>query len=207
MSSGPYPSDEKVIRAKYHSPSRLEESSYYMHYLTQEDRRREALAHDGLHGLAKILRWEIEPCPAFLPPAIQGCFYSPTANLVLVSWRKSISLRRLIGAAREIRVDILLIEPVSCNRQVPIVRVSLIRCRDGDIFLYRSLELWTSDIEGSVWLIPDPGDRDAERVCFDLQRNQLVAQEQMPYTSLQSRDLGLLIGAIRWKATIGGHLI
>lgn len=189
-------------------PPRGQHKSFYsMFYLNREDRHREALAQDGLHALAQIAGWQIEPCPAFLPPAVHGYFYSSKADLILAPWRKNMSLRRLIAAAREVRLDVLLIEPTCCRPQTPTFRASLILCRAGETSVFRSLELWAADVEGPVWLVPDFADRDASPACFDLQRNRMAAEDQQPFSDIQSRELGLLIGAIRWTACVGGHLI
>lgn len=178
-----------------------------MFYRNKEDRNREALAENGLHALADIAGWQIEPCPAFLPSAVHGSFYCATADLVLTSWRKNLSLRRLIAAGREARLDILLIEPACCAPQALTFHATLILCRSGEIMIYRSLKLWAEDVEGSVWLIPDFADRDAERFCFDLSLKKMTPCERMPLSVADGPDLGLLIGSIRWKAVSGAHMV
>ena len=178
-----------------------------MIYITKEDRQREGLALEGAQALATIAGWQTEASPIGLPPQLSGFLYCPVAELVLAHWRRSMSIGRLFLAARETRLDILRIEPAWGGSEGPIFSVSLILCRNGETTLHRGLRLWSADIEGPVWLVPDPDDADLEQHCFDLTSRRLAAADQMPFADPGLRNSGLLMGKIRWKAAAGGHLI
>lgn len=177
-----------------------------MIYLTKEDRQREALAQEGAQALATIAGWETEPCPVLLPPVFAGYLYCPTSDLVLAHWRRSVSLGRLLAAARETRLDIVLVEPAWMATGSD-YRVSAILCRAGETHMFRGLRLWGVGIDGPNWLIADPGDRDLDPRCFNLAMKRMTPDEQVPFSDPETRDLGLLVGGIRWKAMAGGHLI
>jgi len=177
-----------------------------MFYLNQEDRQRERLASDGAIDLATIAGWQTEPCPNILPPVLAGYLYCRNSDLVLAHWRRNVSLSRLLAAARETRLDLLLVEPAWMATGSDF-RVSAILCRAGETEVYRGLRLWGAGIDGPNWLIPDPADRDLDPRCFDLSMKRMTPDQQVPFSDDETRDLGLLVGGIRWKAMAGGHLI
>lgn len=177
-----------------------------MIYLNGDDRQREALAQEGALALATIAEWETEPCPALLPPVLGGYLYCRTSDLVLAHWRRNVSLGRLLAASRETRLNILLVEPAWMTTRSDF-RVSAILCDTGEVNVFRGLRLWCAGIDGPYWLIADPGDRDLDPRCFDLRVKRMTPEEHMPFSDLETRDLGLLVGGIRWKAIAGGHLI
>lgn len=178
-----------------------------MIFLTNEDRRRETLAKEGVLAFATIAGWQTEPAPSIVAPAIAGYLYSPTADAVLVHWGKNVYLGKLIAAAHETRLDIVLIEPAGIEARGPNFRITLILCRTGETTVYRGLHLWAADVASPAWLVPDPLDRDLDHVCFDLSRKRITPETHMPFSNSEARDLGFMIGGIRWKATVGGHLI
>ncbi|GFZ94140.1 hypothetical protein [Sphingobium fuliginis] len=177
-----------------------------MFYLNEEDRQREALAKNGTIALATIAGWQTEPCANVLPPVLAGYDYCRGPDLVLAHWRRNVSLGRLLAAVRETRLDLLLVEPAWIGTAADF-RISAILCREGDTHVFRGLRLWAADINGPNWLIPDPSDRDLDPRCFDLAMKRMTPDEQVPFSDPETRDLGLLVGGIRWKAMAGGHLI
>ena len=178
-----------------------------MVYLTNEDRRREVLAREGALAFAAIASWQTEPTTSTVPPAVAAYLYSPTVDVVLAHWGKNVSIGKLLAAARETRLDIVLIEPAWMTSGGPAFSISMILCRNGETSVYRGLRLWAADVESAAWLVPDPHDRDLDHVCFDLSRKRITPESHMPFCGAEARDLGLMIGGIRWKATVGGHLI
>ncbi|WP_327752082.1 hypothetical protein VVT58_06470 [Sphingobium sp. SJ10-10] len=177
-----------------------------MIYLNEENRQRETLAKDGAVALPTIAGWQTEPCPNILPPVFGGYLYCPNSDLVLAHWRRDVSLSRLLTAARETRLDLLLVEPAWIGLGAD-YRISAILCRAGETHVFRGLRLWAADLDGPNWLVPDPGDRDLDPRCFDLSLKRLTPDEQPPFGDDETRDLGLLVGGIRWKAMAGGHLV
>ena len=176
-------------------------------YITKEDRQREALAQKGAQALATIAGWQTEAGPVMLPPQLSGFHYCAAADIVLVHWRRNISIGRLFLAARETRLDILRVEPAWIGSEGPTFCVSLILCRAGETTMYRALRLWSADIDGPVWLVPDPHDADLDYCCIDLTQRRLTPTDHMPFADAGARDSGLLTGKLRWKAIMGGHLI
>lgn len=177
-----------------------------MIYLNEEDCQRETQAKEGAIALATVASWQTEPCPIMLPPVLAGFVYCRTADLVLAHWRRNVSLGRLLAVARETRLDVLLVEPAWMASGSDF-RVSAILCRSGETHVYRGLRLWAAGVDGPTWLIPDPADRDLDPSCFDLSLKRMTPDEQRPFSDLETRDLGLLVGGIRWKAIAGGHLV
>lgn len=178
-----------------------------MIYISREDRQREALAQKGAKALAKIAGWQTEACPVMLPPQLSEFLRCPGVDLVLAHWRRNISISRLLAAARETQLDILLIEPAWLGSRRSAFGVSLILCRNGETTLHRGLRLWSADIGGSAWLIPEPADADLDHCCFNLCQGRLTPSNHRPFAASDVRDSGLLMGKIRWKAIVGGHLI
>lgn len=159
-----------------------------------------------MQALAGIAGWKLEPVPNFLPPCLGDCFYSPRAQIIIGPWRKEISLRRLMIAARDARLDILHVEPGWMSYGIPICYAALILSRNGELEVYRALRLWSEDIDSAPWLAPDPDDSQANQ-CFDLRATGPKASASPPYADRDGHRMGLSIGRIRWHATAGGHLI
>lgn len=177
-----------------------------MIFLTNDDHQRQMLAADAARALATMAGWKINPVPIFLPRSPGEFIYSPGVELILASWRKDTSLQRLMSLARETRLDVLHVEPGRILRGIPIFYVTLILCRNGGLEVYRTLRLWSADVDSSVWLVPDPAD-DQGNLSFDLQATRLMPASSAPYAVRCDLDAGLTNGKIRWHATAGGHLL
>lgn len=177
-----------------------------MTFLTNDDRQRQTLAANAARALATMAGWKTEPVPTFLPPCLGSFVYGPAAELIITSWRKDISLRRLMTAATETRLDVLHVEPGRLSRGISIFYISLILCRDGDLKVYRALRLWSADVDSSLWLVPDPTD-DQGNPSFELQATRLMPASLAPYGVSSDLAAGLTNGKIRWHATAGGHLL
>lgn len=67
-----------------------------------------------------------------LPPQFSGFHYCVGPDIVLVHWRRNISIGRLFLAARETRLDILRTEPAWLGSESPTFCISLILCRAGE---------------------------------------------------------------------------
>ena len=177
-----------------------------MIYLNNEDRQREALAMEGVRALVTVAGWQAQPCPVMFPPALADFLFSPANDLILAHWCRHISIGRLFAAARETRMDILLVEPAWIATGGPAFGATLILCREGETNVYRGLRLWANDVEGPAWLVPDPADRDLDQRFFELSQKRIAPTDLAPFGPAPASD-GLLVGRIRWKAVLGGHLI
>lgn len=177
-----------------------------MLYLTNEDRQRQTLARGAAQALADMAGWKTEPAPNFVHPCFGACLYSPRAEIIIAPWRKETSLRCLMRAAREARLDVLHVEPGWISAGIAIFYAALILSRNGGLEVYRALRLWSEDVDTAPWLVPDPDDSQ-NNPCFDLCATGLKASASSPYVDRDGHQVGLSIGKIRWHAVIGGHLI
>ena len=82
-----------------------------MIYVSEEDRKRTALAKEAARAFAGMVGLIPMPCISIMPSVLADFEYDDRANIVMAHWQKKLSLTALIKAVVEFRRDLLLVEP------------------------------------------------------------------------------------------------
>ena len=169
-------------------------------------RQRAELAADAAPALARMVGTAIVPCDAtVVPPALAGYSYSERAGLIFAHSHRQLSLKKLLDAVREVRTDLILVEPGHGFGRRTTFHISLLLCRDGEVQIHRGLRLWSADVDSPLWLVPDPRDADVRPHCFSLCPNGVKLETATPFTDPALAQMGLKIADLRWTIEIGGH--
>ncbi|UZW54861.1 hypothetical protein NUH86_15475 [Sphingobium sp. JS3065] len=178
-----------------------------MVYVNEEDRQRISDGEEAVRALAKMGGWATQPCDGLFPQILSQYRHSERAGLVLGHWRREISLSKLIEAVRQIRTDILILEPGRDTSGRKTYYLSLILARAGEVRLHRGLRLWSADFDSLLWVVADPRDRDLDPCFFSSRATGFKEEAGAPFGDPVSAETGLRIADLRWVAEIGGHFV
>lgn len=177
-----------------------------MMIFSNEDRQRAEVAADAAQVLARMVGAAIVPCDAtVVPPALAGYRYSERAGLIFAHSHRQLSFKKLLDAVREVRTDLLMVEPRRGIGRRTTFHISLILCRDGEVQIHHGLRLWSADVDSPLWLVPDPREADVRPHCFSLRPNGMKLEAATPFSDCALAQMGLKIADLRWTIEIGGH--
>lgn len=174
---------------------------------SSEDRQRTALGAEGARALAKMAGWTLEQCGTALPPPLSAFGYSAQAEIIVGYWHRQLSYRRMIDAVRDVRTDMLMIEPSWGMGRWKKFHLTFILCRAGQVVIYKGLRLWSEDFDSPLWLVPNPQDIDADPCSFSLHADGIRAQIVLPYATPIDAQTGIKVADLRWMAEAGGHFL
>lgn len=175
-----------------------------MIYVSEEDRRRTALAKEAARAFAGMVGWAPEPCTSIMPPALAEFGYVDQANIVIAHWHKKLSLTVLIKAVAECRTDLVLIEPSHAAGAQATIYVTLLLCRGGEVQIVTCLRLWLRGPGDAVHLVTDPDCGDKMRV-FTVDRSGIHLLPTSAWAKAEAEQLGFWIAKRHWQLAIGGH--
>lgn len=159
-----------------------------MKYKNNSYLAREAHARDCAMWLAAHVGWVFESRPELLPPALSDYLCELSARLILIPWAGG-PLAGLEAAAREIYCTTLVLEPGATNTGTATVYFTVVRCSGGKVQRHTALRLW-ADIEGSLFLVPDPDGDAPNGDCFAI-RPCGIEPAEVPWTNPFEQGFGL----------------
>ena len=158
-----------------------------MKYPNEEYRARVGGALKAAQNLSMRACYRTFAEPAITPPELREALNVPAENLFLLPWSGA-HPHRIEGAVRELRCSLLIIEPGSTMAGSPTFYFTLLRCAGGQVRWHRALRLWT-DLDGDLFLVPDPDDPEAEPDCFELKCG--VRAHEKPWSGKDDLAFGL----------------
>ena len=175
-----------------------------MIYVSEEDRKRTALAKEAARAFAGMVGWMIEHCTSIMPAVLAEFAYADCANIVMAHWQKKLSLTALIKAVAECRTDLLLVEPSQGSGQQASSYITLLLCRDGEVQIITGLWLWLQEPGGPIHLVTNPDGGDEMR-AFMVDRRGIRPLPTLPWSNAEAERLGFWIARRHWELAIGGH--
>ncbi|MEK7455354.1 MAG: hypothetical protein AABZ76_10600 [Pseudomonadota bacterium] len=175
-----------------------------MIYVSEEDRKRTALAKEAARAFAGMVCWTAEPCTSIMPPVLADFEYVERANIVMAHWNKKLSLTALIKAVAECRTDLLLVEPSQSSGKPAGNYITLLLCRDGEVQIFTGLWLWLQEPGGPMHLVTNPDGGDEMR-AFMADHSGIRPLPTLPWSSAEAERLGFWTARRHWELTIGGH--
>ncbi|MBH0113680.1 hypothetical protein I5E68_12050 [Novosphingobium sp. YJ-S2-02] len=175
-----------------------------MIYVSEEDRKRIALAKDAVRAFAGMVGWTPVPCTSTMPSVLAGFEYADCANTVMAHWQKKLSLTALIKAVAECRTDLFLVEPSHVSGKQASNYITLLLCRDGEVQIVTGLLLWLQEPGGPIHLVTNPDDGDEMR-AFMVDRSGIRPLPTLPWATAEAERLGYWTARRHWQLSIGGH--
>ncbi|RSU75860.1 hypothetical protein BRX37_10225 [Sphingomonas sp. S-NIH.Pt3_0716] len=139
-----------------------------------------------------------------MPPVLADFDYVDRANVVMVHWRKKLSLTALIKAVAECRTDLVLVEPNHAPGAQATMYVTLLLCRNGEVQVISGLRLWLQAPGDSIHLVTAPDSGDEMRV-FTVDQSGIHPLPTLPWSSAEGERLGFWIAKRHWQLATGGH--
>lgn len=174
-----------------------------MIYVSEEDRRRTALAKEAVRALAGMVGWKPEPCTSIMPPVWTDFAYVDGVNMVMAHWSKKLSLTALIKAVAECRTDLVLIEPSHVSGARAKIYVTLLLCRDGEVQIVMGLRLWLHEPNGPIHLVTDPDIGDEMR-AFTVDQSGIHPLPTPPWSTTEVERLGFWTAKRHWQLSSVG---
>ncbi|KEZ13017.1 hypothetical protein CP98_05032 [Sphingobium yanoikuyae] len=175
-----------------------------MIYVSEEDRRRAALAKEAARAFAGLVGWTLVPCTSPMPSVLADFEYADRANIVMAHWNKKVSLTGLIKAVAECRTDLLLVEPSQVSGKQAGNYITLLLCRDGEVQIVTGLWLWLQEPGGPIHLVTNPECGDEMR-AFMVDQSGIHPLPTPPWATADAERLGFWTVRRHWELTIGGH--
>ncbi|RSU69702.1 hypothetical protein BRX37_23735 [Sphingomonas sp. S-NIH.Pt3_0716] len=175
-----------------------------MIYVSEEDRKRNALAKDAARAFAGMVGWTPVPCTSIMPSVLADFEYADRANVVMAYWQKKLSLAALIKAVAECRADLLLVEPSHSSGKQASNYITLLLRRDGELQIITGLRLWLQEPGGPIHLVTNPESGDEMR-AFIVGQSGICPLPTLPWSTAEAERLGFWTARRHWELTIGGH--
>ncbi|MDG2516158.1 hypothetical protein P7B04_26205 [Sphingobium yanoikuyae] len=175
-----------------------------MIFVSEEDRKRTALAKGAARAFAGMVGWTPVPCTSIMPSVLADFEYADCANIVLAHWQKKLRLTGLIKAVAECRTDLLLVEPSQVSGKQASSYITLLLCRDGEVQIITGLGMWLQEPGGPIHLVTNPNGGD-EMQAFMVDRSGIRPLPTLPWSNAEAERLGFWIAKRHWELAIGGH--
>ena len=175
-----------------------------MIYVSEEDRKRTALAKEAARAFAGMVGWTPVPCTSIMPSVLTDFEYDDRANIVMAHWQKKLSLTALIKAVVEFRRDLLLVEPSHVSGKQRGNYITLLLCRDGEVQIVTGLWPWLQEPSAPIHLVTNPESRDEMR-AFIVGQSGICPLPTLPWSTAEAKRLGFWTARRHWELAIGGH--
>ena len=175
-----------------------------MIYVSEEDRKRTALAKEAARAFAGMVGWMPMPCTSTMPSVLADFEYADSVNTVMAHWQKKLSLTGLIKAVAECRTDLLLVEPSHVSGTQAGNYISLLLCRDGEVQIVTGLCPWLQEPGAPIHLVTNPDGGDEMR-AFMVDRSGIRPLPTLPWSTAEAKRLGFWTARRHWELAIGGH--
>ncbi|WP_375188877.1 hypothetical protein [Sphingobium yanoikuyae] len=175
-----------------------------MIYVSEEHRKRIALAKDAARAFAGMVGWTLVPFTSIMPPVLAEFEYVERANIVMAHWHKKASLTGLIKAVAECRTDLLLVEPSQVSGKQASSYITLLLCRDGEVQIITGLWLWLQEPGGPIHLVTNTDGGDEMR-AFMVDRRGIRPLPTLPWSTAEAERLGFWTARRHWELAVEGR--